>query len=177
MVEFPQFFTNGQDPINRLIFRLRRNGEKIEIGVKYYELHGEQEFSIPLEDFKSDSEEKDNGETYNYFISMIYLLSDLCLDRNYRAIEVLKWIYPYKECFKIISDNTSKLKDQWELRTAFTRLTHTLHIDKEPYQEITLPRYMIFWDELTEHNCQEIVSSSLDAADVTQFDDLKEFFN
>ena len=40
---------------------------------------------------------------YNYFCSMIELTADLCLDKNFLAIDELKDIYTFKICFLLIS--------------------------------------------------------------------------
>ena len=48
------------------------------------------------------SEENDDGVEFDYFISLVLLLSDLCLGRNFQAIHPLSNIYPFEVCFAII---------------------------------------------------------------------------
>mmetsp|Transcript_28117 Transcript_28117/g.24849 ORF Transcript_28117/g.24849 Transcript_28117/m.24849 type:complete len:170 (+) Transcript_28117:179-688(+) len=86
---------------DQLIYKLRINNNRIEIRVRDFETAelniDVNEYWVSLDNFIDDSRANDNinrtedreGEAYKYFISMVYLLSDLCLDRNYRAINIL----------------------------------------------------------------------------------------
>jgi len=157
---------------NHLIYQHFRNnsGSMIEIRLKEYEA-GSSEFWSTIPMFQTTSKEMDNGENFKYFLSMIYLLSDLCLERNYIAINYLKPIYTYDLCFRIISDNSLTL----ELRTAFVKLLNTLWIDKNPYQRLNIPRYLIAWDDINANSCSEIASANLEPSRTKRFDGLKEY--
>ena len=74
-----------------------------------------------LRDFEAKSEEMDNSEMFNYFTSMILLLSDLCLNRNFFAIHPLSDQYPFPLCFEIANNDYGV-----QLKHAFTRLITTL---------------------------------------------------
>jgi len=170
--EMSLLIVKNEELRNHLIHQHFRNnyGTMIEIRLKEYEVnHTEFWSTIPM--FQSTSYEMDNGENFNYFLSMIYLLSDLCLERNYVAINYLKPIYTYDLCFRIISDDSLPL----ELRTAFVKLLNTLWIDKNPYQPLNIPRFLISWDDINLSNCSEIASAELDHAHETRFDGLKEY--
>ena len=58
---------------------------------------------VKLTDFSDLSEKTDDGIYYNYFISLIDLFADLCLNRNYLAIEFLENLYEFDLCLLIIT--------------------------------------------------------------------------
>lgn len=93
---------------------------------------------INLKDLKTMSQELDNGRYYDFFMSMIDLMVDLCLGRNYTAINILTNYYPLDLLIDIICDRgfTSKI------RTAMIKLIEVLYIDVFPYQDLQIP-YLI----------------------------------
>ena len=116
------------------------------------------------------SEERDKGEQYGYFISLISLFSDLCLERNYIAINFLQGIYTRETCFAIISQNFDG--KVWDLKSVFARLMNAIWIDKEPYQPMNLPRYVFFCEEIYETPGQEIISAQINN---NEFEGLKDY--
>lgn len=44
---------------------------------------------MELTEFWKDSEDNDEGKHFQYYVEFLFLLSDLCLDRNYCAIDIL----------------------------------------------------------------------------------------
>ena len=107
---------------------------------------------IELTEFERESRKRSgNTEIYKYFINMMYLLADLCLSRNYIAIDALKGTYPAEICFKIFSEEIYSI----EVRSAFAKLYNHLWIDKI-YQPVNLPNYLITWEEITEENCKDL---------------------
>jgi hypothetical protein len=54
-----------------------------------------------------------------YFVSLVHFLSDLCYQRNYIAIEVLRLYYPLDLCLTIITNDSY----QYDIRDAFCALT------------------------------------------------------
>jgi len=87
-------------------------------------------------------DEKNDG-VYEFFVALILLLSDLCLDRNFLAINPLSDKYKYELCFAVISSKQFDVT----LRYAFTRLITTLYIDREMIP-IVLPNRVRLWNEL-----------------------------
>ena len=120
---------------------------------------------VDLLDFPKDCEEKGN-ELYEFFCTLICLLSDLCLDRNFLAIEPLSEVYPFPLCFELIS-NTSYGP---ELRHAFTKLITTLWVDRD-YMPIVLPNRVRIWD-LMDKDTEEMIDSP---NDIEEYKDLKKF--
>jgi len=170
--DMSRFIIEDVETRTHLIFQnFRKNGlNQLELRLIDYE--GQSgEFWTTIAGFQGLSSELDGHEKYEYFLSMIYLLSDLCLQRNYVAINFLKTVYTYDLCFSTISDETLT----WELRTAFAKLLNTLWLDKNPYQPLNVPQYLVSWDDITPEKCAEITSSDLDEVHAKRFDSLKEY--
>lgn len=154
---------------NNLIYQhFRKVNGVIEVRVQDYEV-GVSEFWVTLPMFKKNSEDLDFGEKYNYFLSMIHLLSDLCLQRNYVAMDYLQTIYTYDICYTIVSD-TSDQELGWEIKSAFAKLLVNLWIDRKPYQPLNVPRLLVLWDTLNSTTCSQIACSE---SDVNIFEGLR----
>lgn len=83
---------------------------------------------------------------YNYFESMINLISLMGLGRNYRGINQIMQIYPLDftiDCF--LNPNISYL-----LRANFAKLLLTIHIDKDPLEKLVVPVLTRTWGEITQ---------------------------
>ncbi len=151
--------------------QFRKNAyDHFEINIFEYQ-YKYSDIWIKISEFQRKSSERDDSEAFNYFLSMIHLLADLCLQRNYVAIDFLKNIYHYELCFGLLSDSSLPLK----LRTAFAKLLNTLWIDKNPYQSLNLPRYLFSWDDIHSTVYSEISYADLDHTHANQFNDLKSF--
>ena len=150
-----------------LIVQMRIDNDQLEIFADDYE--NAVESWISLSEFFHRSQENDSGELYNYFASLIHLFADLCLERNYIAIESLQNVYTYDICFRVISDTN---EDMYRLKCSFARLMKSLWIDRQPYQRLNLPRYIILSEEITPRTCDKIITSSTKS---NFFDDLKEY--
>lgn len=138
---------------SKLVFGIEddsRNGVIISLNVKGFEsvslleLYGQK---------SSQPEDAKVAKTCRYVISMVRLLSDLCMMRNYLAIDILKHEFTYGICFEIIKESSYDL----ELREAFTVLMVNLWIDVSPLQAVDLPQKIKVWDKSieTESNKQK----------------------
>jgi len=81
---------------------------------------------------------------YNYFDSMINLISLMGLGRNYRGINDLQDIYKVEmiiDCF--LNPNIS-----YKMRANFARLLITIHIDKDPLEKLVVPVLTRTWGEI-----------------------------
>ena len=109
---------------------------------------------VKLKDLSAYVLEQDfNYEVYDYFISAIELLADLCLSRNFIAINKIQQIYTREICCSIIS---SAAYDTG-MRKAFARLLNSVWIDRD-FEVIDLPNYLFTWDEITMNNCEDLFS-------------------
>jgi hypothetical protein len=98
---------------------------------------------------------KERCEQYfEYFNSIILLISDLCLDRNQDAINFLEKEYPFDLCYEIINNGSANdfIDDKKDyglkVRNAFTRLMITLWIDRSENIKIILPNRIRIWNKL-----------------------------
>lgn len=123
-----------EDSRNGIVIRLNLKGfESISLIELYARKSGQPEDAKVL-------------KTCKYVISMVRLLSDLCMMRNYLAIDILKHEFTYNICFEIIRENEYDL----ELREAFTVLMVNLWIDVSPLQAVDLPQKIKVWDKSVE---------------------------
>jgi hypothetical protein len=75
---------------------------------------------------------------------MVRLLSDLCKDRNYLAIDILQKKFPFEICFDIMKNSIYG----FGIREVFTSLMKNLWIDVSPYQTVSLPLLIKIWDDI-----------------------------
>ena len=88
--------------------------------------------------------ERNDLTLYNYFESMCKLVSLMCLQRNYKGIQVLEKIYTLDfsiDCF--LNENVPKL-----LRANLAKILITLHIDKDPLEILNIPILTRVWQEI-----------------------------
>ena len=81
---------------------------------------------------------------YNYFESMINLVSLMCLQRNYKGINLLDSMYPLDfaiDCF--LNTNIP-----YKMRANFAKMLVSLHIDKDPLEQINVPILTRVWQEI-----------------------------
>lgn len=89
---------------------------------------------VALEDFLANINTKYSG-FFRYMISMVSLLSDMCFDRNYTAIETLQEIYPINLCLTILMNEDCPFL----MREVFGKLMSNLWINVSPFYKIQLP--------------------------------------
>jgi hypothetical protein len=149
---------------NTLVLSIRQGGSgKVE--VQAYDDY------INLEDFEKISETKDSKDRFNYFVALINLLSDLCLNKNYIAIDQLKPVYPHSLIFIIIS----KSEYPYSLRSAFVRLMNTLWIEGSQTQPFNIPNLIRTWEDLAP-NKRRTITSNTETSEFTMFKDYVKAF-
>ena len=144
---------NQKDVTKRLLDN-RADKEKLVFGIikdSYQngiilKLRAEGYEEVPLKDLRELSRQKDDGKMYRYVVSMVQLLSDLCKERNYLAIDILQKDFTEEVCLEVIS----KKEYGFQERQAFTDLMVNLWIDVSPLQRICLPLYVKLWDKPSE---------------------------
>jgi hypothetical protein len=97
---------------------------------------------ISFANLREESQRMDDLRYYNFFSSLIYLLGNLCLDRNYTAIDSLKEYISLEICIEIICST----EYSWSLRSAFCMLTTNLWIDSFPFMHIQFPDNIKMWN-------------------------------
>lgn len=79
----------------------------------------------------------------NYFISQLYLASEMCLDRNYVALHKLEKLYPYDVLITIL-----KMPVVNSLKAAVVRLIVCLHVDRDPQTTTRIPCLTRLWTDI-----------------------------
>lgn len=130
-----------EDVREKLILQLTFD-QKQEILIASPWLDNEDD-QLALKELAQKSEIRDSGRYYSFYCSMIYLLGDLCQDRNYTAIQTLRSYFSVPICISIITT-----KDySFSLRSAFCRLMESLWINVFPFMELKIPSNIKNWAE------------------------------
>ena len=66
----------------------------------------------------------------------LYLAAEICLDRNYVAIELVSGVLPYETCVTAIKSDALP----HNIKAAFVRLVNTVYVDCDPQVVIPIPR-------------------------------------
>ena len=82
------------------------------------------------EEYKNDAAE--------YLIQQLYLVADVCLDRNYLSIEILEDMYKYDTLISILK--LSYVPNR--LKAPVCRILKTLYVDREPQISDVYPKYI-----------------------------------
>jgi inositol 1,4,5-triphosphate receptor type 1 len=87
---------------------------------------------------------RDDLRIFSYFKALINLNAEMCLQRNYRGINLLADVYPIEQVYYCtVNENVHLL-----LRASFAKLLLHLHIDKDPLEEITVPNLARMWPDI-----------------------------
>lgn len=155
--EISLLILNNEEARAKIVFPLRNRLNIVDIMVS-----GEW---IDLLSFQKNKESIE----YEFFLSVIELMADLCLNKNFLAINVLKDIYTFEICFLLISNK----KYEPEIRAAFVRLIVTLWIEAEG--DILQPLSSIrTWEEIAGENQTKLICID---KDIKIYDRLKGFIN
>jgi hypothetical protein len=139
---------NNPETCEALMMRIRARGNDLEVYVKEYERW------VLLTEFEHYSSLTDNGRLYNYFLSVLELVSELSFDRNYQA-DKLRTIYTLDIVYACASNEWLNEK----IRAAFVKIILHLHINQGDVAEVTFPNYTRVWNELNSEKALEISSS------------------
>lgn len=87
-----------------------------------------------------------------YLIAQMYLAAEICLDRNYQAMQYLQEQLPYDVLIAILRHTAFdevKVKEVNMLRAATVRLITTLYVDSDPQAAQRTPRLSRMWGSLS----------------------------
>ncbi len=76
------------------------------------------------------------SQVAEYFNTQLFLVADLCLDRNYVAMIILESLYPYD--LMIATLKTAGVSSS--IKAAVCRIIRCLYVDREPQVEVRFPR-------------------------------------
>jgi hypothetical protein len=79
---------------------------------------------------------QNRAQVAEYFNTQLYMVADLCLDRNYVAMIILESMYPYDLLIAMLkTENLSS-----SIKAAVCRIIRCLYVDREPQVEAKFPR-------------------------------------
>jgi hypothetical protein len=93
----------------------------------------------------------------NFFISQLYLVAEMCVERNYAVITTMEVLYPYEVLITLLKANYSD-----SLKGSAARLLMCLYVDRDPQIEIKLPRLTRMWSEISQFASSIILSVESD---------------
>ena len=99
---------------------------------------------VEIEDMKSYFQKENMMRLYNYFESMLQLISRMCLQRNYPGINALQNMYSLDftiDCFL-------NEKVEYKVRANLAAILITVHIDKDPLEVVNVPILTRVWQEI-----------------------------
>jgi len=88
---------------------------------------------------------KDNFRIFNYYVSMLDLSGELCLQRNYKGIKILEKIFSIDLCINMLRSSELPLI----IWAKMAKLILHLYCDREPMEELILPQYTCIWNPKT----------------------------
>jgi hypothetical protein len=125
--------------------------------------------TVAIENFKSESRKVDKGRYYEFFVSVIRLLSDLSMNRNYLAIDQLKQYLTLELCTEVICSNACEL----DFRSAFVDLVVNLWVNSNPFMKIRFPNNIKRW-ELINRETNNSVDEMQARTELARFQKLKD---
>ena len=78
-----------------------------------------------------------------YFVAQMFLGAEMCLDRNYIAMNYLDNLFPYEVLITILKVNVRS-----DLKSAAARLMMTLHVDRDPQAKSKIPCLTRIWSDV-----------------------------
>jgi hypothetical protein len=81
---------------------------------------------------------EDSEDFYEYYVDLIQLMSELCLGRNYKSINLMREQVSLSLILKVVEQKDLSPS----LRTAFFKLLQSLYIDVAPHFDLKLPNYV-----------------------------------
>lgn len=163
-----QIFGNSK-LVDTLIYPIRRVGNEVE--VQAMDLQGSWYILNQYEPKAKGSREAEvekQMKSFLYFVASVNLCADLCMNRNYLAIDILQKIYSFDCCIQILKKEDYPVS----LRCAFCRLVDHLWVQIYPFEAVRLPE---FTKTLIDHSQTLEPSIACTYEEIDRFEVLKTF--
>ena len=101
---------------------------------------------IAVDQMQAYFEKQGELRLYNYFEAVVDLVSLMCLQRNYKGINLLEVVYTLDfatDCF--LNTNIS-----FKMRANLAKVLVSLHIDKDPLETLNVPILTRVWQEVVQ---------------------------
>lgn len=152
-------------------FILLRNFEtgKVATYVNPYEI---EDMDPEMQTTKNTPKKFNFKKAYEYFLSCLILMGDICTGRNTAAIHYLRKYYDFNTCSKIIKSD----KYGFPLRRAMCYLIQRLWVDVDPFRESPYPTCTKFWSKFDDdHEGRVNWVGDQEVSNLAIYEDLKEF--
>jgi inositol 1,4,5-triphosphate receptor type 1 len=145
-----EILLENEDNNKALIMKMVANrGNDYEIILLEPEIDNRTLF-ISINNLYEVSLKRDDLRIFNYFKALINLNAEMCLQRNYRGINLLESVYTLDQVYQCTINESVHLL----LRASFAKFLLHLHIDKDPLEQITVPNLARMWPDIVFHRSQ-----------------------